>query len=127
VGDYVTNTNQSDTLIEFWDGTTWSVVPSPNASSINGFSGVSCVSTSSCTAVGDFNSGTVTQTLIETLNGTTWSVVASPDSSSSDSNGLDGVSCPLANSGTCTAVGIFQKDNGPGPAHGIIAHDVELP
>jgi hypothetical protein len=36
------------------------------------------------------------------------------------------VSCPPS-SGTCTAVGSYQKDNGPGPSHGIIAHDVELP
>jgi hypothetical protein len=36
------------------------------------------------------------------------------------------VSCPLASSGTCTAVGDFEKGNGPGPFHTLITHDVPL-
>jgi hypothetical protein len=124
VGYYVTSTNQANTLIASWDGTAWSVVPSPNEGSvgIDSVSSISCVSTSSCTAAGDFNNGTVVQTLIETLKGTTWSVVSSPDSSASDANALYGVSCPMG--GTCTAVGLFEKGNGPGPAQALFTHDV---
>jgi hypothetical protein len=34
------------------------------------------------------------------------------------------VSCAGAGSGICTAVGLFQKDNGPGPSHTLVLHDV---
>jgi hypothetical protein len=50
------------TLIESWNGSAWSIVPSPNASQINLLLGVSCSSSSTCTAVGYYGSS---QTLIE--------------------------------------------------------------
>jgi hypothetical protein len=124
-GDYRTNI-ESKTLLASWDGTTWSVDPSPDASSADSLSSISCVSISSCTAVGSYNNGSVNQTLIEVLKGTSWSVVSSPNSSTSDTNVLDGVSCPTATSGTCTAVGFFEKGNGLGPAQTLITHDVPL-
>jgi hypothetical protein len=122
VGDYITNTGSRKALIESWDGTAWSVVLSPNASPIGleRLTSISCVSISSCTAVGGaFNNGSVLQTLVETFDGTTWSVVPSPDGSSSDTNFLNGVSCPPASSGTCTAVGLFSADT-------LIIHDVPI-
>jgi hypothetical protein len=91
-----TNSGASTTLIESWDGTSWSVVPSPNPAPESGLSGASCVSATVCTAVGLSGSGTV----IESWDGTSWSVVPSPGIGIF---GLDGVSCVSA--AACTAVG----------------------
>ena len=92
----------SRTLVESWDGTSWSIVASPNeapASSANALQGVSCASASSCTAVG--YSGY--RALVESWNGTSWSVVPSPNERPGSTNDLYGVSCTSASS--CTAVG----------------------
>ena len=116
------------TQILSWDGTTWSVVPSPNGSPTgnNQLSGISCVSNNSCTAVGDYQDpSSVSHTLAETFNGTTWSVVPAADSSPSDTNVLNGVACPPAGSGTCTAVG-FSQPGGNGPTHTLILHDMPI-
>ena len=103
------STNLSFTLVEMWDGTTWSVVPSPDPSTasspFNTLSSVSCVSTTSCTAVGSYLTNTTSNTLIESWDGTTWSVVPSPNASGSD--GLLSVSCVSTTS--CTAVGDFNN------------------
>ena len=60
----------SHTLIESWNGTSWSVVPSPNygkTKAINLLLGVSCVPSGLCAAVGYHNLNTRTFTLIEAL------------------------------------------------------------
>jgi hypothetical protein len=93
-----TNPGSTDqTLIEQWDGAAWSVVPSPNSSTTadDSLSGVSCVTTSFCVAVGynDDNVGDNDQTLIEEWNGTAWSIVSSPNTSPNDENDLYSVSC----------------------------------
>ncbi len=83
----------------------WSIVASPNTSSSqsNFLNGVSCVSSTSCVAVGSDYNGSVDHTLIESWNGASWSIVASPNTSSSQSNYLNGVSC--VSSTSCIAVG----------------------
>jgi hypothetical protein len=80
VGEYETRTTE-ETLIESWDGSTWSIVPSPNPSLAENSSlgGVSCTSPSACTAVGSYDTSTGTETLVETWNGTAWSIVPSPN------------------------------------------------
>ena len=105
VGSAGTLAGTTITLVETWDGTTWSIVPSPNtgAGGVSELNSVSCPSATSCTSVGDFFTGTVSQTLVEQWNGTTWSIVASPVPSTSATSVLSSVSCPTA--GTCTAVG----------------------
>ena len=62
----------------------WSLVSSPNTSSSqsNGLSAVSCVSSSSCMAVGDYYNGANFQTLIARRNGSSWNLVSSPNTSS---------------------------------------------
>jgi len=104
---YYYNGSYDQTLVEQWNGTTWSIVPSPNTSSSqhNDLYGVSCTSASACTAVGNYSNGSYDQTLVEQWNGTTWSIVSSPDTSSSQDNDLNGVSCFSASS--CTAVGDY--------------------
>jgi len=64
--------------------------PSPaNESTLND---VSCVSASSCKAVGYFGNNT----LVESWNGSAWSIVRSPDLGTNST--LDGVSCVSASS-----------------------------
>jgi hypothetical protein len=105
VGGYYDSSGDPRTLVESWNGTGWSVVPSPNpGSGGNTLSGVSCVSAAACTAVGTRadNTDLVPKTLIESWNGTRWSVVPSPNRGS-DGDPLSGVSCVSATA--CTAVG----------------------
>jgi hypothetical protein len=56
----------------------WSIVPSPNPPVFNGvfFSGVSCLSTTKCFAVG--GSPAPSTTLTEQWNGTSWSILPNP-------------------------------------------------
>ena len=70
-------------LVERWDGSTWSIVPSsgPSDALEAELLGVSCVSASSCYAVGDFQAPAIGGALLEHWNGANWSVVPNPDSS----------------------------------------------
>ena len=102
---YDTSLGATQTLIESWNGTTWSIVPSPsNGPAQNILYGVSCHRASSCQAVGYYQNSVTTQTLIESWNGTTWSIVPSPNNGTAG-NFLLSVSCRSANS--CQAVGQY--------------------
>ncbi len=99
--------NHYATLAESWDGTNWSVVPSPSPSATRNFlSDVSCVSATACTAVGSRRVNGLDKTLIESWNGTTWSVVPSRNPSANNDR-LGGVSCLSATA--CTAVGSYDS------------------
>ena len=106
------NGTTGQTLIESWNGTAWTITPSPNTSSTldNNLSGVSCSSPTACVAVGNADNGTYGQTLIESWNGTAWTITPSPNASTVFSNYLQGASCTAATA--CVAVG--KSDNGPG-------------
>jgi len=69
------------TLIEHWDGSTWTVIPSPSPGAQgNILYGIAALSDNDVWAVGltlDANGGT--HTLAEHWNGTSWSVVPAPD------------------------------------------------
>jgi len=80
VGDYANGNGTYQTLIEHWNGTTWSVVPSPNQGSASNYLyGVAPVAANDVWAVGDSYNGTIYQTLVEHWNGSAWSIVASPN------------------------------------------------
>ena len=67
------------TLIEHWNGTAWSVVPSPNVGTVdNILAGVAAVASTDVWAVGSTATGNGS-TLTEHWNGTAWSVVPSPN------------------------------------------------
>jgi hypothetical protein len=107
VGFYVNASDVIETLVETWNGTNWSVTPSPDvADAPNQLLGVSCVNASDCFAVGYLPSDSG-PSLIESWNGSVWSIVPSPDPSSIV-NALDAVSCASAHS--CVAVGTFGDD-----------------
>ncbi len=99
VGGYITDPYLAQTLTEHWNGTVWSVVPSPSPGSDGShLFRVAVVSASDMWAVGYYhNSGdTIVQTLTEHWNGTVWSVVPSP-SPGSGGNILNGVAVVSAN------------------------------
>lgn len=77
VGDFVDSSNAELTLIEHWDGSTWTVVPS--STPVNGvLNGVAAVSENDVWAVGTvIESSGAAETLTEHWNGTTWNVVTS--------------------------------------------------
>jgi hypothetical protein len=112
----------SQTLVEQWDGTRWSIISSPNPSS-NGalLDAVSCVSTSACIAVGELQeSGYDGVTLIEKWDGSSWSIVTSTNPSGTENAGayLNGVSCVSASD--CVAVGDWYPDSGGGYSQTLI-------
>jgi len=96
------NPQVEPSLIEQWNGTSWSVATSPNPepSGADVLQDVSCVSTAFCMAVGNA-SVTADDTLAEVWDGTTWSVTSTPNQGSF--NDLSGVSC--TSSTNCFAVG----------------------
>lgn len=109
VGIDSTPTAANSTLVEHWDGSTWTVVPSPDpaGTAVTDFTGVSCASPTSCTAVGLYDtSGNRPHELpfAEHWDGTSWTVQRVPLPSGATGGGLDGgVSCPSAT--RCIAVG----------------------
>jgi hypothetical protein len=93
------------TLVERWDGTSWTIVDSPNPTGSDGFQAVTCASPSQpeeCWAVGQTVTGLGgALTLIEEWDGAAWSIVSSPSIGGYDD--LLGVTC--ASQGDCWAVG----------------------
>src|SRR5579885_2854132 len=81
VGSFSNNSTSSQTLVEQWDGSQWSVVTSPNPGSAgNGLSSIAAVNANNLWAVGGFSSNSNSQqTLVEHWNGSKWSVVKSPN------------------------------------------------
>jgi len=108
VGWYDGASGKPQTLIETWNGGAWSIAPSPDPGPAdNTLNSVSCVSTSSCVAVGEAaNTVGTEQTLVEGWDGFAWTVLASPDSGTG-ANALVGVSC--FTSAACTAVGSWEE------------------
>ena len=107
-GIYNNSGGYGQTLIEEWNGTSWSIVTSPNTSTTqaNQLLAMSCTSTSFCMATGLYvNGGGYSQTLAEEWNGTSWSIVTSPDTSTTQNNDLHGVSC--TSSSFCMAAGYY--------------------
>jgi hypothetical protein len=74
--------DEDNTLTLHWDGSTWSVVPSPNGGleTNNGLSAVTAIAANDVWAVGSFQSeavGAEARTLTLHWNGTAWSIVPS--------------------------------------------------
>jgi hypothetical protein len=108
VGYYDSSDGLPLSLVEHWNGSAWSILSSPNPTGSDGFAlhGVSCVSTTSCFAVGDYLGGLGDKTLVEHWNGSAWSILSSPNPTGADDTALYGVSC-VSTTG-CFAVGSSQ-------------------
>lgn len=73
-------TSRPKPLIEHWNGSSWSIVPSPSAGQLSGLGAVAAVTTDNVWAVGGFfDFAGNEQTLIEHWNGSKWSIVPSPN------------------------------------------------
>lgn len=109
VGSATNSGGTQVTLAERWNGTSWKVrsTPDPNGATQSSLDGVSCTSTSACTAVGNFTNAAGTPlTLAERWNGSSWAIQSTPNPAGTlTDNGLSAVSCP--SSTACTAVGTF--------------------
>jgi hypothetical protein len=120
------------TLIEHWDGTAWSIVPSPNVgpNSIyqsNRLLGITAVSPTDLWAFGSYfpADGSGQQfTLAMQGNGTTWTIMPAP---SPDANGFRG---DILFAGTVTASGkiylVGSQDEAPDPFTGtlVLTNDI---
>lgn len=80
VGHYAPSSGPHTTLIERWNGTAWSLVPSPSvANKYNELKSVSVLAANDAWAVGMATENALSQTLIQHWNGTDWSIVPSPN------------------------------------------------
>ena len=106
-----------------WNGTSWSVVPSPTPSGSTGawLFGVKTLSTTNAWAVGQYfaSSQPFLRTLIQRWNGTTWSIVPSPnpDAAKNLLTDVDG-----ASAGDVWAIGNMGDDGYGGTAVGLVTH-----
>jgi hypothetical protein len=115
VGQYATGLfgGNPQALAEAWNGTSWALqsVPNPTGATKSILGGVSCTSSTACTAVGWYtNSAGTTVTLAEVWNGTSWSVQTTPNPSEATTSRLNSVSCTSASA--CVAVGEYEYKSG---------------
>lgn len=124
VGNYsnTSGNNVKHTLIERWNGSAWSVVPSPDMGSMGSeLLGVAALSDSDVWAVGDVSTSTTAngaRSLIEHYDGSAWSIVPSPNPSMQGDN-LTAVAA--ITSGNVWAVGYFEN-NGQSALIPLIEH-----
>ncbi len=113
VGDFTQDTSGGYTrtlVLRTTDGATWSRVPTPNPTAVNGvntLAGVSCVGPV-CVAVGHVNpsrGGTYRAFVLRTTDGTTWTRSSTP--ANNGPINLLGVSCVTAT--TCAASGFARS------------------
>jgi hypothetical protein len=104
-GEAFHSNSQTTSLIESWNGSRWSVVPSPTPGTGQTLvNGVSCASKDACNVVGSYN--TEAKILVESWDGSSWSVVPTPNPGAAD-HVLNGVSC--VSPGFCMAAGGFYS------------------
>ncbi len=95
VGEYLTHGRRARTLIEAWDGVSWSIVPSPNpADSLRSYlASVTCTGRSNCVAVGSYLIGPTNHTLVERWDGSAWAIEPSADPPRAHGGYLLSVAC----------------------------------
>ncbi|MGC9962584.1 MAG: hypothetical protein ABSE47_11875, partial [Acidimicrobiales bacterium] len=144
VGTDFTLSNTSNSMVESWNGKAWAVVSSPDVAGAitNTLSGVACVTSTFCMAVGDsepaspdlvtlaeqwngssYAVGDVglgsagesgnTQTYAEVWNGKTWTAMSSPQPAGATYARLTGIAC--AGVLTCVATGYTEATPGAAP------------
>jgi hypothetical protein len=101
------------TLAEVWNGTSWKIqaTPNPTGARASSLLGVSCSSTSACTAVGRYTTSTgEVLALAESWNGKSWQIQAAPNPTGATASSLFGVSCTSASA--CISVGNYTSSAG---------------
>jgi hypothetical protein len=100
-------------LVERWNGTTWSVAATldPSASTATYLQGVSCTTSSSCTAAGYYVNASGSEVPLEVeLTAKAWQLLAIPSPSGAADAELSGLSCATAT--RCSAVGYYADSQG---------------
>ncbi len=114
VGSYYNSGGPLQTLVEHWNGSAWSVVPSPNPTPGEAsLDDIAADPSGALWAVGSYYNSTsgVYETLVERWDGIVWATIASPNPGS-DGNHLYGVSA--LTSTDVWAVGTrFMNSSGP--------------
>ncbi len=115
VGSWTRNSRQpttlpppTRTLVEHWNGSTWSIVKSPNLPMpSNSLSAVACTRTSGCIAVGASGNSNEShlRTLVERWNGSQWVIVNSPNPVGATYSFLSSISCTSPSD--CVAAGEY--------------------
>ena len=102
VGSFGPQSGAEQTLVENWNGSSWTLVPSPNtsASDDNGLGSVDCFSQTACSAVGFAGN----DNLAQVWNGTDWTIVNPPSAPGSTSS-LNTVTC--LTDWSCVTVGTY--------------------
>jgi hypothetical protein len=107
-----TSQGYQKTLVEHWDGSAWTVVPSPNGSALTAqLLGVDAVSANDIWVVGDTSAPAPTyfQSLIEHWDGSSWSIIPSPSVNGGSWNAFTSVAVVSAND--VWAVGYYMESN----------------
>jgi len=103
--------NPAGQFAERWNGASWTLVPTVALSSLSALSGITCLTSSRCTAVGfSFVNGGGALNAAR-WDGTSWRQQRSPLLPAAHDISFPGVSCPAI--AMCMAVGGFEND-GPG-------------
>jgi hypothetical protein len=108
VGTFVNSGGQTVPMAQRWNGTKWvvSALPVLTGQKAYGLNGVSCRTTTSCLAVGNYVSAAGRQlTFSEVWNGVVWVVQEPVNPTGGSADVLSAVSC--AAPGNCTAVGSY--------------------
>jgi hypothetical protein len=102
---------KDEPLIEHWDGTSWTVVSSPNLPNGGSLGGVTAISTNDVWAVGNVldSSGAVVAALVEHWDGTSWNQVSSP---AFNGSGVGRVSADASNDVWAVGGGVIHHFDG---------------
>ncbi|HEX3042952.1 MAG TPA: hypothetical protein VHP56_12760 [Solirubrobacterales bacterium] len=110
VGIYRDSGGLQTSFVQRWNGSTWSHQSSANpvGSTNTVMQGVSCVASSPCVAVGDWNNGKSWLPMAQEFNGSSWVLDTTPNPEGATETILEGVAC---RTGGCLSSG-WYKDSG---------------
>lgn len=109
VGIYRDAGGLQTSFVQRWNGASWSHQASANpvGSTNTVLQGVSCVASSPCVAVGDWNNGKNWLPMAQEWNGSAWALDTTPNPAGATETILEGVACRTG----CLSVG-WYKDSG---------------
>jgi hypothetical protein len=112
VGEYQNAVGAALASTQRWDGSRWSVTrtPQPAEAIRSKLQSVACAATTTCVAVGTYETSTTTEAFAEEWNGSGWEESAVPQLKEAQSSRLDSVSCPSTVG--CVAVGEYVNGEG---------------
>jgi hypothetical protein len=106
IGAYENSATEEKVLAELWNGTEWTIQKAPSPEGLNlHLDGLSCSSSVSCYAGGDYTKLTNNQlvSIVEKWNGTEWTIQTVPNAPEPSSSSLQDDSC--TSNEICDAVG----------------------